>query len=139
MLFFVKSFLATQPESTRLIIWTHTPDAISEVLAKHLGWCASASSTWRKRVQMRRVEELIRTRRRIDACESDLIRFRSVEKYGGIYFDADTLIMNDMTLFCNASFAYRWSHGDRYNSAVFGCAKGCKFITEYSRGKGDDC
>jgi hypothetical protein len=49
----------------------------------------------------------------------------------GIYIDSDVLILRDLTPLCNATFVYQWSDKDADNSAVFGCAKNCRFVNEF--------
>jgi len=49
-----------------------------------------------------------------------LVRSIVLYKYGGIYIDADVLLLRDMRPFyySNLEFAYRWSYRDDYNTAV---------------------
>nr|CAG8435254.1 9018_t:CDS:1 [Entrophospora candida] len=51
---------------------------------------------------------------------SDLVRFVVLYKYGGMYVDADVLLLRDMRPFyhSNFEFSYRWSYLDDYNTAV---------------------
>jgi len=41
------------------------------------------------------------------------------------------LLLRDLTPLCNATFVYQWSDKDADNSAVFGCAKNCRFVNEF--------
>jgi len=64
---------------------------------------------------------------------SDLVRFHVLGKYGGIYVDADTLFVSDLTPLCGSSFAYWWSDETYPNTAVFGSPPGGLFISKYMK------
>ncbi|KAG0347503.1 hypothetical protein BG004_007650 [Podila humilis] len=51
---------------------------------------------------------------------SDEARFLILYKYGGIYLDADVLLLKDMSPFYSLGqeFAYEWSNTEMYNTAV---------------------
>lgn len=51
---------------------------------------------------------------------SDMVRFLLCHRYGGIYLDADTVLLRDWEELwvSKAAFAYRWSKIPRYNTAV---------------------
>ncbi|RIB19136.1 hypothetical protein C2G38_1889039, partial [Gigaspora rosea] len=51
---------------------------------------------------------------------SDLVRFVVLHNYGGIYIDADVLLVRDMRplYYANFEFSYRWSYLNEYNTAV---------------------
>jgi WD repeat and SOF domain-containing protein 1 len=49
---------------------------------------------------------------------SDFVRFVVLQKYGGIYTDADVLWLRDAWAFRGHEFAYRWSYLPQYNTAV---------------------
>ncbi|CAG8570973.1 12631_t:CDS:1 [Acaulospora colombiana] len=51
---------------------------------------------------------------------SDMVRFVILYKYGGIYVDADVLLMRDMRplYYANFEFSYRWSYTKGYNTAI---------------------
>lgn len=53
-------------------------------------------------------------------AHSDLVRFVVCHRFGGIYLDADTLLLRDWEELWGwrGAFAYRWSRMDRYNTAV---------------------
>lgn len=57
---------------------------------------------------------------------SDLARFVLCHRFGGIYLDADTLLLRDWEELWNwrGAFAYRWSRLDRYNTAVLRLHRG---------------
>lgn len=69
---------------------------------------------------------------------SDLIRFVALYYYGGIYFDADTLILRDMNELQNQNFAFKWEGTSRdFNTCVMGLKKGnplpIKMIQHYKK------
>ncbi|CAG8715815.1 26245_t:CDS:2 [Dentiscutata erythropus] len=51
---------------------------------------------------------------------SDLVRFTLLHRYGGMYFDADALLLRDISPLYNLDidFAYRWSVWKHYNTAI---------------------
>ncbi|RHZ82791.1 hypothetical protein Glove_103g229 [Diversispora epigaea] len=51
---------------------------------------------------------------------SDMVRFILLYKYGGIYIDADVLLIRDMRplYYSNFEFSYHWSSKREYNTAV---------------------
>ena len=51
---------------------------------------------------------------------SDMVRFVTLHNYGGVYLDADVLVLKDMRPLFNSphEFAYQWSYLDHYNTAV---------------------
>ncbi|KAG0090592.1 hypothetical protein BGZ92_002611 [Podila epicladia] len=51
---------------------------------------------------------------------SDEARFLILYRYGGMYLDADVLLLKDMSPFYDAGteFAYEWSNTEMYNTAV---------------------
>jgi hypothetical protein len=49
---------------------------------------------------------------------SDFVRFLVLQKYGGIYTDADVMWLRDAWPFRGHEFAYRWSYLPHYNTAV---------------------
>lgn len=51
---------------------------------------------------------------------SDMARFILCHRYGGIYLDADTILLRDWEELWGwkGAFAYRWSRMERYNTAV---------------------
>ncbi|KAF0532743.1 wd repeat and sof domain-containing protein 1 [Gigaspora margarita] len=56
----------------------------------------------------------------ITVALSDLVRFVVLHNYGGIYIDADVLLVRDMRplYYANFEFSYRWSYLNEYNTAV---------------------
>lgn len=57
---------------------------------------------------------------RLSVILSDMARFVLTHRYGGIYLDADTLLLRDFHELFNSpsAFAYRWSRLPLYNTAV---------------------
>lgn len=50
---------------------------------------------------------------------SDAVRFVVLTLYGGVYFDADVLLLRDLLPFAiSGEFAYRWSMESHFNTAV---------------------
>jgi len=49
---------------------------------------------------------------------SDAVRFVVLHKYGGMYIDADILLLRDLQPFYMHEFAYRWSTLHEFNTAV---------------------
>jgi WD repeat and SOF domain-containing protein 1 len=52
------------------------------------------------------------------AVVSDAVRFVILHKYGGMYIDADILLLRDLQPLYMHEFAYRWSTLDEFNTAV---------------------
>ncbi|CED84386.1 Glycosyltransferase, DXD sugar-binding motif [Phaffia rhodozyma] len=51
---------------------------------------------------------------------SDMVRFVLLHRFGGIYLDADNILLRDWEELWNwkGAFAYRWSYHDKYNTAI---------------------
>jgi WD repeat and SOF domain-containing protein 1 len=52
------------------------------------------------------------------AAVSDAVRFVVLHKLGGMYIDADILLLRDLQPFYTHEFAYRWSKLDEFNTAI---------------------
>ncbi|KAJ6519714.1 glycosyltransferase family 32 protein [Mycena sanguinolenta] len=63
---------------------------------------------------------------RLSVILSDMARFILCHRFGGIYLDADTLLLRDWEELWGwkGAFAYRWSRLDKYNTAVLHLNKG---------------
>ncbi|KAK4047660.1 hypothetical protein OIO90_006089 [Microbotryomycetes sp. JL221] len=63
---------------------------------------------------------------RLTVVLSDMARFVLTHRFGGVYLDADTLLLRDWTEMFNwhGSFAYRWSRLEKYNTAVLKLQRG---------------
>lgn len=63
---------------------------------------------------------------RLSVILSDMARFIVTHRFGGIYIDADTLLLRDWEEIWGwkGAFAYRWSYHDFYNTAVLHLNKG---------------
>lgn len=57
---------------------------------------------------------------RLSVILSDMARFVLCHRFGGIYLDADTILLRDWEELWGwkGAFAYRWSRLDKYNTAV---------------------
>lgn len=57
---------------------------------------------------------------------SDMVRFVLLHRFGGIYLDADNLLLRDWEELWNwrGAFAYRWSWHEKYNTAIIKMHKG---------------
>jgi WD repeat and SOF domain-containing protein 1 len=57
---------------------------------------------------------------RLSVVLSDMARFVLCHRFGGIYLDADTILLRDWEELWGwkGAFAYRWSRLDKYNTAV---------------------
>ncbi|KAJ6621628.1 hypothetical protein B0H10DRAFT_2162996 [Mycena sp. CBHHK59/15] len=63
---------------------------------------------------------------RLSVILSDMARFILCHRFGGIYLDADTLLLRDWEELWGwkGAFAYRWSRLEKYNTAVLHLNKG---------------
>ncbi len=63
---------------------------------------------------------------RLSTVLSDMARFILCHRFGGIYLDADTVLLRDWEELFNwrGAFAYRWSWHEKYNTAVLHMSKG---------------
>ncbi|KAF9076174.1 hypothetical protein BDP27DRAFT_1314019, partial [Rhodocollybia butyracea] len=63
---------------------------------------------------------------RLSVILSDMARFILCHRFGGIYLDADTILLRDWEEVWGwrGAFAYRWSRMTRYNTAVLHMNKG---------------
>ncbi|KAJ7130202.1 hypothetical protein C8R44DRAFT_665278 [Mycena epipterygia] len=63
---------------------------------------------------------------RLSVILSDMARFVLCHRFGGVYIDADTLLLRDWEeLFgWKGAFAYRWSRLEKYNTAVLRMHRG---------------
>lgn len=156
---FLRAFIASQPQTSVLYIWSLPWDSI--ILPDITEDCGQENmntklrdGSWLRRIKLQRFEladlgtlnllnmvvykllgndfRVLRSMVRL----SDLLRFHLLRKYGGIYLDSDVLLLHDLTPLCNSTFTYQWSDKDAENSAVFGCPKNCRFVNEYIRRAG---
>jgi WD repeat and SOF domain-containing protein 1 len=63
---------------------------------------------------------------RASVALSDIARFVLCHRFGGVYLDADVILLRDWAelLRCPSAFAYRWSRLDAYNTAVLRLRRG---------------
>ena len=152
----LQSFLATQPCESTFTLWCDSRGLASARSA--LALLDGCAGNWQARVQAKPVRllpdlplgELDLSEAHAKAPTNghrmflaDLIRFRVLQQHGGIYIDADTILLADLTPLCHAAFAYRWAHSARdrvrsarvsFNNAVIGCPVACAFITNFTAG-----
>lgn len=156
---FLRAFIVTQSQQSKLIIWSLPWDDITLPDITH--GCPAQTlneklrvERWKRRIQIKRVERaelgtlnllrmmtyrlvgndfrLMRSMVRL----SDMLRFHLLRKNGGIYIDSDVLLLHDLSPLCNSTFTYQWSNKDAENSAVFGCPENCPFVNDYIRSAG---
>ena len=118
----IRSFLVTQPEDAVLNVWT-AGGGESE-LRRAL---ASCNSSGRVRVRDKLDGAFMARMESKNPAAADMARFHILVAEGGIYVDADTVFLRSMSALCDATFAYRWSYADYYNTAVFGCPRNCSY------------
>ncbi|KAI0652142.1 hypothetical protein C8Q79DRAFT_897307 [Trametes meyenii] len=70
--------------------------------------------------------ETFQTYNKLPVILSDMVRFVLCHRYGGIYLDVDMLFLRDWEELWGwpGAFSYRWSHEDRYNTAVLRLRRG---------------
>ncbi|KAF9582851.1 hypothetical protein BGW38_010678 [Lunasporangiospora selenospora] len=133
-----RAFLFTQPlNRARLHLWidsTELPGGVPEVYEDnpHSRTLVSEAvrpyirfHTWNQSVQAQfaygkvNVSEATGTNTPSVAL-SDEARFLILNRYGGMYLDADVLLLRDMSPFYDSGFefAYEWSNTKMYNTAV---------------------
>lgn len=63
---------------------------------------------------------------RLSVVLSDMARFVLTHRFGGVYLDADTILLRDWEELWgwHGSFAYRWSRLEVYNTAVLKMQRG---------------
>jgi len=140
-----KSFLATQAGNSILRIYSDNPDNLKQKLNASFSSCESGMAKhWQSRIEVTVLNEgfneafeissrkaiSTKARRKEVRAKTDLLRFKFLKEYGGIYVDADILFLADLSPLCGTSFAYRWSSLDNFNTAVMGLPKGSPFAEE---------
>lgn len=63
---------------------------------------------------------------RLTVVLSDMARFVLTHRYGGVYLDADNILLRDWEEIWNwhGAFAYRWSRLEKYNTAILKMQRG---------------
>nr|CAG8499369.1 10420_t:CDS:1 [Entrophospora candida] len=126
----MKSFIYTQPlDCAKLYVWiedlkeNYKENANMKLLKKFIPKHIELRN-WNTKEQLSSID-LFNGWDKIFAGEgtvsfSDLVRFALLYKYGGIYVDADVLLLRDMRPFyySNFEFSYHWSYKDEYNTAI---------------------
>ncbi|KAF9109929.1 hypothetical protein BGX27_006984 [Mortierella sp. AM989] len=135
------AFLFTQPlDRARLHLWidsTDLPDGrpedyeknpfakdlVSEPLNKFVKlhvWDQEAQETHAYAIQGSEVKSNKAKSKVPPVALSDQARFMILHRYGGMYLDADVLLLRDMSPLYDSGmeFAYEWSNTQMYNTAV---------------------
>ncbi|CAB4396487.1 uncharacterized protein OCT59_002588 [Rhizophagus irregularis] len=127
----IKSFLFTQPlQCSKLYIWlddtTMTLEdnpysySLLQFSPKYIEF-----KNWNTEEQLNydpiyKGWEYNLNKKRRSVSFSDMVRFVVLQRYGGIYVDADVLLLRDLSQFyhTNFEFSYQWSFKEDYNTAV---------------------
>jgi len=131
----VKTFLTTQPSTSKLRMYTDHPQNLKMKLKASFSSC-NLKEDWQDRIKVKLLAEdflnviddqpeFIKGPQTI--AKTDVLRFKFLEKYGGIYVDGDVLFLADLSPLCGSTFAYRWSYTNKYNSAVLGLPRGSPY------------
>jgi hypothetical protein len=145
----VKSFVFTQNlAKTRLVFWADNVDDLGPLqsivdLFPH----AIEVRDWSAAVEIAKLDELMVAHGReptqlshhikgdTPVEYSDSVRFIVLTLYGGIYVDADTLLLRDFEPLFDVEFAYKWSFLNASNTAVIGLHKHSEYgMDMHSRG-----
>lgn len=133
----VKSFAFTQHlDTSRLVFWADGVDDVGplEAMTTALPHAVEVRP-WNASREVARLDDLMEARGRprtslaqhlaldTPATYSDAVRFIVLTLYGGIYVDADTLLLRDLGPLFDVEFAYRWSSTNTTNTAVMGLHK----------------
>ncbi|CAG8494460.1 7750_t:CDS:2 [Acaulospora morrowiae] len=99
----IRPLLKFSPKNIQFRIWNCTEQLSHDPIYK--GW---------KRI-MRKQLKKIQT-----VGYSDMVRFVLLQRYGGLYVDADVLLLRDMRplYYLDYEWSYRWSEWFHYNTAV---------------------
>ncbi|CAG8476712.1 6799_t:CDS:1 [Acaulospora morrowiae] len=127
----MKSFLFSQPlECSTLYVWLDSNNYTDPRKSSHLRLLQRfipihiKFKFWNTREQLSSIKLFADWKniyhRRAPVSFSDMVRFVVLYKYGGIYIDADVLLLRDMRplYYANFEFSYRWSFTSQYNTAV---------------------
>ena len=144
---FITSFLATQNDCTKLIIWTSenskftTKDALKLILqrahiltsnpnVKHKTLRHIAKRLEVKPFVLKQFTYLSQISIDITSeagfsaiATSDVIRFFALKKFGGIYLDGDSMFLRDFYPLWETEFLYPWGATGTVNTAVLGLKK----------------
>lgn len=143
----IRSYLYTQDlQCTRFIVWTLAEEAYNcQTGYSDLPSCTvydKLGSTWKSHVEFRlldvpsEIEKMakfvgvpVNVTYFVESAKqpvgfSDSLRFVLLGNYGGVYMDADVLLLQDLQILFEHDYAYRWSYLDNCNMAVLGLKKG---------------
>lgn len=133
----IKSFLATQPESFRLTLWSNTDLTTNELLKP---WLPRIDFKIYNPVEQGAGSLLAGCRNLVkdDAMVysgGDLFRALILHNYGGVYVDMDSVYLRPFTSLFGAEFMYKWSfQKDMISSAVMYLHKRSELAQELLRG-----
>lgn len=133
----IKSFLATQPSSMRLCLWSDKDLTTNELLKPWLPYIdfkiynpvlEGQGTILQGRQQLWRDDPLV-------YIGGDLFRALILHKYGGIYVDMDSVFIRPFTCLLGTEFMYKWSfQKDMISSAVMHLHQRSELSTELLRG-----
>ncbi|CAG8609709.1 14861_t:CDS:1 [Acaulospora colombiana] len=127
----IKSFLYTQPlRCSKMLVWLekNDEDLRANKHAKSLLRFSPTNIEFRKWDITEQLnydsiysgwERKLKSKTKV-VSYSDTVRFVLLHRYGGIYVDADTIFLRDMSplYYLDYEFSYRWSFKFDYNTAV---------------------
>lgn len=138
----LRSYLYTQDlQCTKMILWTmNSTSFLCQNTSSTIPGCNrydQQASRWKEHVEFRLLDlpgELAKVSRfvgrainvsyvearAVDGLDfSDIFRYTILANHGGVYIDADVLLLRDFQVLWEHEFAYRWSGMDNCNTAVF--------------------
>lgn len=145
----VKSFAFTQNlDATKLVFWADGVEDLGPIdaVATALPHAVEVRA-WSASREIGALDDLMASRGRprttlaqtlahgTPTVYSDAVRFIVLTLYGGIYVDADTLLLRDLGPLFDIEFAYRWPTTDTTNTAVMGLHKHSEYgLDMHARG-----
>lgn len=134
-LLMLKSIIATQTKNSKIIFWSNVNLQDTPILAPVLPFIEFKI--------LNLLEEFnkvpIEYRMNYDYVSnfyagSDFIRYVLLYNYGGVWIDADIILLRNLTPFLDQEFAYKWSIIDGINGAVLHLNKGGKTALSLIKG-----
>jgi hypothetical protein len=117
----IKSFIATQPEKFKLILWSNEDLTQNEYLKPWLKYIEFRIYNPRDEAK----DTLLETFSQINHDDGlvypggDLFRALILHRYGGVYVDMDSVFLRKFNVLLAEEFMYKWSfQRDRISSAV---------------------
>jgi len=132
----IASILATQPHTTKVIVWTGTAanpaSELTQLISEHsdrvthqrFDFTAQAKGTpiadhWASLYdKVAGYEDS--TWPSNSSTASDLVRYLVLHNYGGFWFDLDLIVMRDLTPLLHYELAYPWGKNNAAEAAVLG-------------------